>query len=133
MTPTETVTEFLARINQRDPSRLAELLTDDHIFIDSIGNTVKGRDNMAAAWGQYFAFCPDYQVTAESILADGEQVAVIGTAGGTIAQNGTTPPENHWNIRAAFFALVRHDHIQQWRVYADNKPVYDILARIKST
>jgi len=132
MTPAETVTEFIARINQHDPARVAELLTDDHIFIDSIGNTVKGRDNMAGAWGQYFAFCPDYQITVETLLADGLQVVAIGTAGGTIARDGQLPPENQWRIRVALFALVQQDRVQQWRVYADNKPVYDILARSKA-
>jgi len=32
----ETVLEFVRRINQRDADKLAELMTEDHVFIDSL-------------------------------------------------------------------------------------------------
>ena len=53
---------------------------------------------------------------------NGKQVAVFGAAGGTIA--GTK-----WRTPAAWLAVVQDDLVKEWRVYADNKPVYDILAK----
>ena len=48
MSAIETVLDFLDRINKRDADKLAELMTEDHVFIDSVGNTVQGREKMRA-------------------------------------------------------------------------------------
>jgi ketosteroid isomerase-like protein len=122
MTPLETVLEFLNRINQRDAGRLAELMTQDHLFTDSLGRTVSGRETMCAGWQGYYAMCPDYWVSHECILAEGPVVAAFGAAGGTIA--GVA-----WRIAAAWRAVVEGGLVKEWQVYADNKPVYDILSR----
>ena len=131
MNAIETVLSFLDRINQRDPAKLAELMTEDHVFIDGIGQAVRGRDKMLAAWKGYFAFCPDYWVSHEEIFANNTVVAVFGAAGGTIAAEGKMPKENQWRIPAAWLAIVENGLVKQWRVYADNKPVYDIMAKMK--
>ena len=46
MSPTETVLQFMDRINERDVDKLAELMTEDHVFIDSLGNSVRSREKM---------------------------------------------------------------------------------------
>jgi len=129
MTPVETVLRFLDRINQHDADALADWMTEDHVFVDSLGQTVRGREKMRAGWRGYYAFCPDYWVSHEEILANGNHVAVFGEAGGTVAANGELLPENRWRIPAAWRAVVENGLVREWRVYADNKPVYDILAR----
>jgi hypothetical protein len=58
-------------------------MTEDHIFIDSIGQSVSGRENMRLGWRSYYAFCPDYWVAHEEIIPRGDLVAVFGAAGGT--------------------------------------------------
>jgi len=68
-------------------------------------------------------------VTHEAIFADGTSVAVFGAAGGTIAANGKLPPENKWRTPAAWLAVVANGLVNEWRVYADNKPVYEIMAK----
>jgi ketosteroid isomerase-like protein len=108
---------------------LGELMTEDHVFIDSLGQSVRGREKMRAGWRGYFAFCPDYWVSHEEIFQNGNLVAVFGSAGGTIAANGKLPPENKWRASAAWLAVVEKGLVKEWRVYADNKPVYDIIAR----
>ncbi len=133
MRPTETVLQFLDRINQRDVNKLAELMSEDHLFVDSLGQAVRGRDKMRAGWQGYYAFCPDYWVSHEEIFEDGNRVAVFGSAGGTIAVNGKLLPENEWRATTAWLAVVENGLVKEWRVYADNKPVYDILARFKAT
>jgi uncharacterized protein (TIGR02246 family) len=131
MTAIDTVLEFLERINRRDADKLAELMAEDHVFIDSIGQTVRGREKMRAGWRAYYAFCPDYWVSHEEIFPNGNRVAVFGAAGGTIAANGELAPENKWRSRAAWLAVVEGGLVKEWRVYADIKPVYDIVARLK--
>jgi ketosteroid isomerase-like protein len=129
MSAADTVLEFLERINQGNADKLAELMTADHTFFDSLGHTVSGRENMRLGWRNYFAFCPDYWVSHEHIFPAGDLVAVFGAAGGTITANGALPPGNRWRTPAAWLAIVETGLVKQWRVYADNKPVYDILAR----
>jgi len=129
MKPVDAVLQFLGAINRHDANQLAGLMTEDHVFIDSLGHAVKGRDNMRLAWRGYFAFCPDYWVAHEEILSNGNLVAVFGSAGGTIAVNGQLPAENKWRAAAAWLAVVDEGLVRQWRVYADNKAVYDIIAR----
>ena len=130
MNPVETVGDFLDRINRHDVGRLAELMTEDHTFIDSLGHAVSGREEMRAAWSAYFDFCPDYSVAAERILADGNVVAAFGSAGGTIAAGGKLAPENRWRIPAAWLAIVKDGRVREWRVYCENKPVYEIVNRL---
>jgi len=122
MSPTETVLEFLDRINQHDVDKLAELMAEDHTFIDSLGNATQGREKMRAGWRGYYAMCPDYWVSHEQIFENGNLVAVFGLAGGTIS--GTK-----WKTPASWLATVNKGLVKEWRVYADNKPVYDILAK----
>ena len=117
-----TVLLFLDRINQRDPDQLAELMTEDHVFIDSLGRAARGREMMRQGWRSYYAMCPDYRVSHEDIFASGNIVAVFGVAGGTI-------DGNPWETPAAWRAVVEDGRLKEWRVYADNKPVYDIMAK----
>jgi ketosteroid isomerase-like protein len=129
MSPIETVLQFLERINQREADKLAELMTEDHVFIDSLGQSVRGREKMRAGWRGYYAFCPDYWVSHEEIFENGNRVVVIGAAGGTITTHGQLPLENKWRTPAAWLAVVEKGLVKEWRVYADNKPVYEILAK----
>jgi ketosteroid isomerase-like protein len=132
VTPIQTVLRFLEIINQHEPDELAKLMTADHVFIDSLGQQVVGRENMTRGWHGYFSLCPDYWVSHDEILVSENRVAVFGAAGGTIAADGRLPRENRWRISAAWLAVVDTGLVKQWRVYADNKPVYDIIAKSRS-
>jgi uncharacterized protein (TIGR02246 family) len=131
MSSTDVVIHFLERINRHDADKLAELMTEDHVFIDSLGVAVSGREKMRLGWRSYYAFCPDYWVSHDEIITSGNRVAVFGAAGGSIAADGTTLAENKWRTPAAWLAVVENGLIKEWRVYADNKPVYDIVARAR--
>ena len=65
MTPVETVLLFLDRINQGDPDKLSELMTEDHVLIDSLDKVMRGREAMRRGWRSYYAMCPDYRVFHE--------------------------------------------------------------------
>ena len=114
--------QFIERINAHDVEGLVSLMTEDHVFVDGLGNRVTGREAMSQAWGRYFAMCPDYHVSLEHTLHNGPLVAGFGSAGGTIRGE-------RWQIPAAWLAAVEAGAVREWRVYADNKPVYEILAR----
>jgi len=120
--PAETFTQFVSAINSHDAIALTALMTADHVFVDSLGNRVEGRSSMEAGWRGYFAMCPDYWIQADDVVAEGAAVLAAGQAGGTI--DGAS-----WRTPAAWKAVVRDGKVVEWRVFADNKPVYEILAR----
>ena len=41
-TPEKIVREFIRRINRRDIERLTQLMTDNHVLIDSLGHRLQG-------------------------------------------------------------------------------------------
>ncbi len=117
----ETARAFIAAINAHDIARITALMSEDHVFVDSLGVRVAGRGAMEPGWRAYFDLCPDYWVRIEREFTDGAEVALFGEAGGTIRGQ-------KWRIPAAWLARIENDQVREWRVFADNKPVYDILA-----
>lgn len=129
--PVDVVLSFLEKVNQHDVDGLLALMSDNHVLTDALGNRLQGRDNLRAGWQAYFRMCPDYRVSHEEIFSHGDVVATFGSAGGTIAVKGELKAENRWQIPAAWMAVVKSGRLAEWRVYADNKPVYEILQRLK--
>lgn len=125
--PIQSVLSFLDRINAHDVSGICALLTADHVFVDSLGNPFSGVENLRKGWASYFSSFPDYAVSHEEILGDGQIVLLTGNARGTYAASGNLPKENHWQVTAAWKAVVRNGRIAEWHVYADNQPVRKIM------
>lgn len=115
----KTVIAFISAINSRNPSEMANLMTEDHTFIDSGGTTVSGRGRMVAGWKEYFQMFPDYEIQVEDILTDGALVAAFGSASGTYNGKRGLVPENRIEIPASWKAIVENGKIKLWRVYAD--------------
>lgn len=118
----ETFHQYLAAINGHDAGALRALMTTDHVFVDSLGNRVQSATSMEMGWRGYFAMCPDYWIRADHAMADDDVVLAVGEAGGTI--DGVS-----WRTPAAWKAVIRDAQVAQWRVFADNKPVYEIFAK----
>ncbi len=113
---------WITAINAHDVTALAGLMTPDHIFVDSLGNRVQGAKSMEAGWRGYFAMCPDYWIRADHAMDQDETMLIAGEAGGTI-------DGQPWRIPAAWKAVIREGKVAEWRVFADNKPVYEILSK----
>src|SRR6266852_4072924 len=70
MTDKQTILIFIDRINAHDVEGLAELMSDDHIFIDAHGNEVVGREKMSAGWRGYFEWFPDYHIEVNEVFEE---------------------------------------------------------------
>jgi ketosteroid isomerase-like protein len=116
---------FVAAINAGSPEALAALMSPGHLFVDSVGNRAQGREPMETGWRGYFAMCPDYWIRVDEAMEDRGTILAAGEAGGTI--DGAP-----WRTPAAWKAVIGDGAVTEWRVYADNKPVYEILARRKA-
>jgi ketosteroid isomerase-like protein len=115
----------VAAINGHDTGGIVTLMAGDHLFVDSMGNRVRGAASMEAGWRGYFAMCPDYWIRTDYVMAEGEIALAVGAAGGTI--DGVA-----WETPAAWKAVVREGKVAEWRVFADNQPAYQILAKRKA-
>jgi ketosteroid isomerase-like protein len=125
--PIDVVLAFMERINAADVDGLCALMTEDHMFLDGLGNRMQGREAMRKGWTGYFRMFPDYRVSHTEIFAQGDVVASFGAAEATYAVNGKLAKENHWNVPAAWRAVVRDGLIAEWQVYADNQQARKII------
>jgi uncharacterized protein (TIGR02246 family) len=127
--PIEIVLKFEQAINAHDPDAVCSLMTADGEFIDSLGNRIQGTEKLRAAWAGYFKMVPDYSISHAEIFADGNTVAVFGSAQGTFSKDGALAKQNFWKIPAAWRAEVKAGRIAIWQVYADNEPVRAIMRK----
>jgi ketosteroid isomerase-like protein len=120
---------FVRAINRQDVDALVELMTPEHRFVDSLGNVVEGREKMRVGWIGYFQMVPDYSVAIEETYCDGPIVILFGLAQGTYAPDGTLKPENRWSTPTAFRAFIEEEKVAEWRVYGDNEPIRQRMAK----
>jgi uncharacterized protein (TIGR02246 family) len=120
---------FVRAINRQDAEALAALMTPEHRFTDSLGNSFVGREPMRAGWAAYFRTVPDYTLAIEEFYGNGPAVVMLGVAQGTYAPDGTLKEENRWKIPAALRALVENGLVAEWQVFADNEPLREKMRR----
>jgi ketosteroid isomerase-like protein len=126
--PRDIALAFVERINAHDIKGLCSLMTEDHLFTDSLNTKVRGRENMRGAWLAYFHMIPDFAIELVSIMSDGQIVGLFGRSRGTFSPDGMLSERNRWEMPSAWRAVVRGQHIAEWQVFADNEPVRQIMA-----
>ncbi len=127
--PIEIVLQFEHAINARSPDAICSLMAADGEFIDSLGNRIQGTEKLRAAWTGYFKMVPDYSISHSEIFADGNTVAVFGSAQGTFSKDGSLAKENFWKSPASWRAVVKDGKVAVWQVYADNEPIRAIMRK----
>ena len=107
-----TALRFNEKINQQDPAGLAELMTDDHKFIDSTGNVTKGKNAMKEGWREFFKKYPDYRNKFTSVTVQDNIVVMVGYSTCSIKQ---LDGPNIWT------AKIRGERVSEWKVSWLNK------------
>jgi ketosteroid isomerase-like protein len=121
----EILQSFIDCINAHDVEGLAEILSDDHTFIDAHANEVVGKEKMIAGWRGYFEWFPDYYIEVTDVFEDGDTFAMFGFAGGSFKGKES----ESWRIPAAWKAIVKNDRVALWQVFADTKIPFEIIER----
>ncbi len=129
MNPIDAVLKFEEHINARNAEAICALMTADGEFIDSLGNRMQGAVKLLSAWQGYFKMVPDYSISHSEIFANGNTVAIFGSAQGTFSKEGELRKENSWRTPAAWRAVVKDGKIALWQVYADNEPIRAIMRK----
>jgi ketosteroid isomerase-like protein len=123
----QVVLSFVDAINRQDIGKILSLMTDDHKFVDALGNEVAGKEKMKIAWTGYFQLFQDYRIEVADMFVNGDTIAVFGFASGTYKGTTTDKNENYWRLPAAWKAIVEKGKVKFWQVYADTKMPYDII------
>lgn len=127
--PIDVVLKFEQLVNTHDPAAIAESLTADSVFVDSMGTRFEGREKLRAGWEGYFKMVPDYTISHEEVFGHGDTVAVFGTAQGTFSRDDKLRKENFWKSPAAWRAVVKDGRIAVWQVFCDNEPIRAIMRK----
>jgi ketosteroid isomerase-like protein len=118
---------FIDCINLHSPAQLAALVTEDHLYIDAQGNQHRGRKQLERSWRACFEWFPDYSIRVDQAFANGNIAVVTGCATGTYSICGRMSSENRWKTPSAWQGVMRSGKIVEWRVYADNEPVWKAM------
>jgi uncharacterized protein (TIGR02246 family) len=109
---------FVAAINSGDPDAVRNLMTEDHTFVDALGNTFSGADKMSFGWLQFFRAYPECRISVRHTFVAGSFVALFGEATGRWRVADRVLPET-WKVAAAWLAVVEAGKIKQWSVFCD--------------
>jgi ketosteroid isomerase-like protein len=112
MDPRTVTIQFNDNINNRNLVGLAGLMTDDHVFIDTAGQSIHGKEECLRAWQGFFASFSDYKNIFDRHIAGEHTVTVVGRSSCSDAR---------LDGPALWSAKVRHDKIFEWRIY-ENTP-----------
>lgn len=124
--------DFVDRINSRAPDLIAAALTEDHIFTDTSGTELRGREAMRAAWRAYFFMFPDYRIRVDEVWVRDGQVVLIGCSQGTLSEEGAAalagadghpPSDEELQGPAIWTAVIRGGLVAEWRVWPDSAAV----------
>lgn len=122
-------TDCVRAINRQNADALAALMTTDHRFTDSLGNTVQGREAIRLGWIAYFGMVPDYSLAIEETYAEGSVVVMLGIAQGTYSGKSGPLPENRWQTPIAVRVRIEDGLVAEWRIYADNEPIRALMRK----
>jgi ketosteroid isomerase-like protein len=121
------ILEFVDFINKQNIEGMAGLMSHDHTFIDSLNNSITGKEKMKSSWKFYFDWFPDYTIEISDIIQGRDCSAVFGYAKGTYHNLHNAENSNHFHLPAAWKVIIEKDKIKLWQVYADTKIPFEII------
>lgn len=70
--------KFNKAIAEGDIEALYDLMTPDHVFIDTLGSRIRGREAAFAAWSRFFDHFPRYRNVVHSVKRIDDFLIVAG-------------------------------------------------------
>jgi peptidase E/ketosteroid isomerase-like protein len=126
------VNNFIGMINAHDLDSMANYVTPDHSFYDSMGVDVSGITNLKDAWRSLFSLFPDYKIEVKEVMVEGREAVIFGEISGTFSFSTPGEKERMWKVPSAWKVTVNDDKIQEWRVYTDMEPIREVRRREKN-
>lgn len=115
--PVQVTLDFVDKINQGNVDGLAALLAPDHAFMDLAGEVETGKQNLAAAWGDYLSTYPNYHIYIRQLFENENDVILIGH---TTGSHLDLPDEEEFHDEAVIWvATVEDGLLSAWKLYND--------------
>lgn len=130
--PESAARTFVAAINSGRPDAIAALISEDHVFVDSLGQRIEGRERVRQAWAAYFAMVPDFRIEIDSITVGDERVMLCGLASGGLASAGVRSAAARWSTPGAWEARGCEGRVSRWQVFCDNEPSRALMRAAQS-
>ena len=102
---------FNGCINARDMLGLAQLMANNHSFIDTAGHAIIGKTACLEAWRSFFDAYPGYRNILEAFSSRGTRVTMVG--------HSVCPGFSALEGPALWTALAAPEGLTEWRVYED--------------
>jgi ketosteroid isomerase-like protein len=106
---------FNERISSGDLDGLAQLMSEDHTFIDTAGTEVIGKTACLEAWRGFFEAFPEYRNVFEAVSTKGNEIAIAGRS--------FCPGHPELEGPALWTIVVHGDQVVKWQVYEDTAEV----------
>jgi ketosteroid isomerase-like protein len=114
--PVDIALRFVEQINRQNLPGLADLMTEDHTFIDLGGNVQRGREMMRQGWASYFDQCPDYMIHVAEIYRVGDTVILVGRTTGSHTRQ---PRHEEILTTLIWVTAVTPVQVARWQIVAD--------------
>ena len=98
-------------------------------FIDSLGNVVEGREKMRVGWAKYFQHGSGLHGRHRRDLLRWPRGGDAGHGAGNLCGRWEMKAENRWTTPTAFRAFIQEQKVAEWRVYCDNEPIRQRMAK----
>ena len=92
------VERFIDAVNRRDLDGVGAVISDDFRIVDSQGEWLEGRDEVLRAHARFFELEPNFNLSAESKVARGDEVLVKGSV---TASDPSLALDTLWKARVA--------------------------------
>ncbi len=122
----ETAVSFVQKINEHDLNGLAELMSDDYKYIDSMDNEVSDNTEVMKAWRMFLSWFPDYEIEVRHALMTDDTVGFFGRAKGTFGKK-RPGVRDKFDIPASWRAKIKDGKVSEWQSIADNESVRFII------
>jgi len=103
-------------------------MTEQHSFIDSMGNVARGREQMQAGWAAYFMMCPTTRLPSRKPTARARPSSCWASPRNLYPRRQAQAGESLEDPRC-LRALVEDGKVAEWRVYADNEPIRERMRK----
>jgi len=133
MTAFKVAMAFVDAINSKDVDKLANLMTDDHRFIDGDGSMYQGKERMKTGWKEHFELIPDLNISVSDHFEENGTVVLLGWSSGTIIQDGQLKPENAWKVPSAWRVIIESEKVAVWQLHANQHVLLEIYNELKKT
>jgi ketosteroid isomerase-like protein len=118
---------FVKAINDHDVNEIVNLMSEDHIFIDSQNNKSVGKKGMKEGWEGYYELFPDYQIEISDITENKSLIGLFGYVNATYKNKTNKLNSNFWRTPASWKAIVENNKIKHWQVYCDYSDLFKII------